>query len=37
VQAGPEPPSGDEGPLERVTTASIRASVRSLWEAPAGA
>jgi len=35
VQAGPERPSGDEGPLERVTTASIRASVRSLWEAPA--
>ena len=34
VQTGPEPPSGDEGPLERVTTASIRASVRSLWEAP---
>lgn len=34
VQTGPEPRSGDEGPLERVTTASIRASVRSLWEAP---
>ncbi len=37
VQTGPEPPAGDEGPLERVTTASIRASVRSLWEAPAEA
>jgi DNA helicase-2/ATP-dependent DNA helicase PcrA len=37
VQTGPEPPSGDEGPLERVTTASIRASVRSLWETPAEA
>jgi DNA helicase-2/ATP-dependent DNA helicase PcrA len=37
VQTGPEPPAGDEGSLERITTASIRASVRSLWEAPAGA
>ena len=34
VQTGAEPPAGDEGTLERVTTASIRASVRSLWEAP---
>ena len=34
VQAGAEPPQGDEGTLERVTTASIRASVRSLWETP---
>jgi len=37
VQTGPEPPAGDEGPLERATTASIRASVRSLWESPAEA
>ena len=37
VQTGPEPASGDEGPLERVTTASIRAGVRSLWETPAEA
>ena len=37
VQAGPEPPSGADGPLERTTTASIRASVRSLWETPAQA
>ncbi len=34
VQTGAEPQLGDEGALERVTTASIRASVRSLWEAP---
>jgi DNA helicase-2/ATP-dependent DNA helicase PcrA len=37
VQTGPEPTSGDDGPLERVTTASIRAGVRSLWEGPAEA
>ena len=37
VQAGPGPAEGDERPLGRVTTASIRAGVRSLWEAPAGA
>ncbi|MCX6373795.1 MAG: hypothetical protein NTX16_12120 [Actinobacteria bacterium] len=37
MQTGPEPPSGDEGPVEGVTTASIRAGVRSLWEAPAKA
>jgi DNA helicase-2/ATP-dependent DNA helicase PcrA len=37
IHTGPEPPSGDEGSLERVTTASIRAAVRSLWEAPAEA
>jgi DNA helicase-2/ATP-dependent DNA helicase PcrA len=35
VQTRPGQTSGDEGHLERVTTASIRASVRSLWEAPA--
>jgi DNA helicase-2/ATP-dependent DNA helicase PcrA len=35
VQARPEPPSGDEGPRERVTPVSIRAGVRSLWEQPA--
>jgi DNA helicase-2/ATP-dependent DNA helicase PcrA len=34
IQTGPEPSSGDEGSLGRVTTASIRAGVRSLWEAP---
>jgi DNA helicase-2/ATP-dependent DNA helicase PcrA len=32
VQTGPEGTPDDNGPLERVTTASIRASVRSLWE-----
>ena len=32
VQGGPERASDDGGPLECVTTASIRASVRSLWE-----
>jgi len=37
VQTGPETTAGDEGPLGRVTTTSIRASVRSLWEAPAEA
>jgi len=37
VQAGPERTEGDDGPLERVSTASIRAGVRSLWEAPAEA
>ena len=37
VQTGPEQAAGDEGPLGRVTTASIRAGVRSLWEAPAEA
>jgi DNA helicase II / ATP-dependent DNA helicase PcrA len=31
VQAGPEPAEGDEGPLTRATTASIRAGVRALW------
>ncbi len=35
-QAQPEPPTGDGAPLERATTASIRASVRSLWGRPAG-
>ena len=35
VQTGPEGAEPDEGPLGRVTTASIRAGVRSLWEAPA--
>ena len=35
IQTGPEGAEADEGPLERVTTASIRAGVRSLWEAPA--
>jgi hypothetical protein len=33
VQTGPDPAEGDERPLGRVTTASIRAGVRSLWEA----
>jgi len=37
VQTGPEPGPGDEGALERVTTASIRAGVRALWEGPAEA
>ena len=37
IQTGPDPAEGDERPLGRVTTASIRAGVRSLWEAPAGA
>ena len=37
IQTGPEGAQADEGPLERVTTASIRAGVRSLWEAPAPA
>jgi DNA helicase-2/ATP-dependent DNA helicase PcrA len=37
VQTGPEPAPPDEGPIERVTTTSIRAGVRSLWEAPAPA
>jgi DNA helicase-2/ATP-dependent DNA helicase PcrA len=37
VQTGPEPGSGHNGALERVTTASIRAGVRSLWETPAEA
>ncbi len=35
IQTGPEGADPDEGPLGRVTTASIRAGVRSLWEAPA--
>ena len=37
IQTGPDPAEGDERPLGRVTTASIRAGVRSLWEAPAEA
>jgi DNA helicase-2/ATP-dependent DNA helicase PcrA len=37
LQTGPESTQEDEGPLGRVTTASIRAGVRSLWEAPADA
>ena len=37
IQTGPEGAEPDEGPLGRVTTASIRAGVRSLWEAPAEA
>jgi DNA helicase-2/ATP-dependent DNA helicase PcrA len=37
VKTSPEPGPGDEGALERVTTASIRAGVRSLWETPAEA
>ena len=37
VQTGAEPAAGDERPLGRVTTASIRAGVRSLWEARAEA
>ncbi|MCX6372641.1 MAG: ATP-binding domain-containing protein [Actinobacteria bacterium] len=37
VQAGPEPDWGDEGALERLTTASIRAGARALWETPAEA
>ena len=37
VQTGPERAEDDEGPLGRVTTASIRAGVRSLWEASAEA
>ena len=35
VQTGPQGSEPDEGPLGRVTTASIRADVRSLWGAPA--
>jgi DNA helicase-2/ATP-dependent DNA helicase PcrA len=35
IQTGSEGAEPDEGPLGRVTTASIRAGVRSLWEAPA--
>jgi DNA helicase-2/ATP-dependent DNA helicase PcrA len=35
LQARPEQVQSEEGPLARVTTASIRAGVRSLWEAPA--
>lgn len=31
VQAGPEPRPGAEAPLDRVTSASIRAGVRALW------
>ena len=34
IQTGPEPAAGAEDPLGRVTTASIRAGVRSLWETP---
>ena len=37
VQTGADPAEGDERPLGRVTTASIRAGVRSLWGAPADA
>ena len=37
VQTGPEQAEGAECPLGRVTTASIRAGVRALWEAPAEA
>jgi DNA helicase-2/ATP-dependent DNA helicase PcrA len=37
IQAAPDPAQPDESPLERITTASIRAGVRSLWEAPAPA
>ncbi len=37
VQTGPEGAQPDESPLGRVITASIRAGVRSLWEAPAEA
>jgi len=37
VQTGPARVEDDEGPLGRVTTASIRAGVRSLWEASAEA
>ena len=33
IQTGPKGADPDEGPLDRVTTASIRAGVRSLWEA----
>ena len=36
VQTGLEVSSSDEVPLERVTSAAIRASVRSLWEPPTG-
>ncbi len=36
VQTGPEVSSSDEVPLERVTSAAIRARVRSLWEPPPG-
>ena len=35
IQTGPEVTEAEEGPLDRVTTASIRAGVRSLWETPA--
>jgi DNA helicase-2/ATP-dependent DNA helicase PcrA len=31
VQAVPEPPDADGEPLERTTSASIRAGIRSLW------
>ena len=37
VSAGPEPEADDAEPLDRVTTAAIRAGVRSLWETPAPA
>jgi hypothetical protein len=33
LQTGPDEAPG-ESPLGRVTTASIRAGVRSLWEVP---
>jgi DNA helicase-2/ATP-dependent DNA helicase PcrA len=32
LQTGPEDAETDDGPLDRVTTASIRAGVRALWE-----
>jgi DNA helicase-2/ATP-dependent DNA helicase PcrA len=35
IQTGPQEAQPGEGALDRVTTASIRAGVRSLWEAPA--
>jgi DNA helicase-2/ATP-dependent DNA helicase PcrA len=31
VQAGPDVPADSEQPLERITTAAIRSSVRALW------
>jgi DNA helicase-2/ATP-dependent DNA helicase PcrA len=37
IQTGPEHAESDEASLERVTTASIRAGVRSLWQTPAPA
>lgn len=37
LQARPESVVANEAPLERITTASIRASVRSLWESAAEA